>query len=92
MATINQVISRSQIFVNNTFDRTPHIISISPEGDGWLVRAEIIEEDEYMRKRGRRELIGIYDLIFDNNLDIVSFERKGLKERGTIPSGTTGEV
>jgi hypothetical protein len=71
-------------FLYDTFQREARVISVSPQGDDWCVKAEIIEEDEYMQRRGRREILGLYEVILNSTLEIISFSRKALKERGTV--------
>ncbi len=84
MSNLEAVISKVVAFFHNFYNREAHIIEISPDGNGWQIKAEIIEEDEYMRKRAKRDLLGVYDVILNQDLEVISFERKELKERGTI--------
>ena len=60
------------------------VISITPTENGWESEFEMIYEDEYMRKRGRKEIIAIYECIMDSDFKIVSYTRKNLKERGAL--------
>ncbi|MEW6623876.1 MAG: gas vesicle protein GvpO [Bacillota bacterium] len=91
MLSLEEVISKTLSFFERIYNREAHITGVSPENDGWLINVEIVEEDDYMRKRGRREVVGIYDVMIDGNLKVISFKRTGLKERGTITPKDTGE-
>jgi hypothetical protein len=45
---------------------------------------ETVEESEYMRRLGRSEMVGLYEVQMDSRLEIVSYSRKGLKERTAL--------
>lgn len=68
------------------FKKEINVITVHPADEGYRVIVEMIEEDEYMRAKGRKELIGIYEVILNSKLEVVSYERKVLKERGSLES------
>ncbi|RJX27446.1 MAG: gas vesicle protein GvpR [Dethiobacter sp.] len=84
MSTLEQVLSKVVTFFDDIYHREAHVLEVSPEGNGWHIKVEIIEEDEYMRKRAKRDLLGVYDVILNQDFEVISFERKELKERGTL--------
>ena len=91
MSILENVISKTLLFLKALYNREAYVTGVCPQDDGWLINVEIIEEDEYMRKRGRREIVGIYGVQMDRNFNVISFKRQGLKERGTIMSEDSEE-
>lgn len=74
----------AQGFLADALGLSATITAVSPEGDGWLVTAEAIVEDEYMRQRARRDILGTYEVLLDSAFNVRSFVRKDLRERGTV--------
>ncbi|TCO77909.1 gas vesicle protein GvpO [Marinisporobacter balticus] len=82
--SINVAIEELKNFFYDLFDRDSRITSIMPSEDGYDAELEIVQEDEYMRKRGRKDIIAVYEAKMDNNFKVISYNRKELKERGSI--------
>lgn len=60
------------------------IPSVKLQDDGWEATVEVIEEKEYMISHAKDELIGVYKVHLNNDLEIVSFNRVELRERSAI--------
>ncbi|MGJ9383102.1 gas vesicle protein GvpR [Salipaludibacillus sp. CF4.18] len=58
--------------------------SVVNQGKYWEVGVEVIEEKEYMKRYGRDQLIGEYVARLNDNLEVISFERKGLRQRTSV--------
>lgn len=84
MVKIDQAMASVRAFFADQLGLEAKVVAARPQGDGWQVTVEAIVEDEYMRQRARRDLVGTFDVFVDAKLQIVSFERKELRERGTI--------
>jgi len=60
------------------------ITSVVPTEKGWDVEVEVIEEQEYMIASAKDEMIGVYNVSVNGDLEIVSFERAQLRRRGAL--------
>lgn len=57
------------------------VVSVLNDQDVWKVQIEVAEEVEYMRKRAKDDLLAIYEVTVDRQMEILFFERKFLRER-----------
>lgn len=55
------------------------------DSNKWEVQLEVIEEKEYMKAHAKDEMIGVYAVILNEDLEVCSFSRIELRSRGTIP-------
>ncbi|MEW5867378.1 MAG: gas vesicle protein GvpO [Bacillota bacterium] len=83
---VEKCLTVAQDFVRRNIGELWKIIGVTPREDGWTVKVEIIEEDEYMRRHGRDELLAEYDVDVDQHFEIVSYRRTGFRHRGEIPT------
>ncbi|MBM7623253.1 gas vesicle protein GvpO [Sporohalobacter salinus] len=81
---INKVLEKLRTFFLEVLNKEIEVISIIPTEDGWNVEFEVITEDRYMRKKGRNDLIAKYEAKIDKELNITSYARKELRERGSV--------
>ncbi len=75
--------ARTRAFFTDELGLQATVIGAIAHGDGWRVTVEAIVEDEYMRQRARRDLIGTFEATLNEELAVTSFERKSVRERGT---------
>ncbi|ADE70247.1 MULTISPECIES: gas vesicle protein GvpO [Priestia] len=63
----------------------PHrIISYeSIQNGGWKITLEAFEEQEYMRRYAKDELLGIYEVLVNKQHNITSFSRTSLRYRSS---------
>ncbi|MGP4039147.1 gas vesicle protein GvpO [Gracilibacillus sp. D59] len=54
------------------------------EEKGWRALVEIIEEKEYMKKYGHDQMIGLYEVFLDKDLEVTGFSRISLRFRSDI--------
>ncbi len=81
---ISEVISSLQSFFFGVIGREIRVISVVPGESGWQAEFEVILEDEYMRLRGRKDLIAKYEALVAPNMTVVSYARKEIRERGSL--------
>lgn len=68
----------------------PHkIISVKKHNDenennAWKAQVEVIEEKEYMKKYANDQMIGLYEVFLDNDMNITGFERISLRYRSDL--------
>lgn len=82
--SIQDVMSITKNFFENVMHKPGQIIGVCKTGEGWTVEIEVIEEDEYMRRHGRNELLGIYEIELDEKPEIICYKRVKLRERGKL--------
>lgn len=81
---LKKVVESVKAFAEEVMLKPCRVIAVAATEKGWLISAEVIEEDEYMRRRARKDLLGIYEFILDEDLTVLSYQRKELKERGSL--------
>jgi len=84
MSRMKKVLDSLTTFTEEIMNKPCWATAVTEVQDGWRALVEVIEEDEYMRRRGRKDLIGVYEIVLDNDLGVRSYQRKELRERGTI--------
>lgn len=78
------VIKATLKFFEDALEKVGRVIEINKNEDGWNLRVEVLEESEYMRRRGRGDLLAIYEVKVDNELNIASYIRKSMRERESL--------
>lgn len=79
---IDQAIKQVKVFFQNNLGKTGDIIGAQKTDDGWLAEIEIIEDEEYLKKHGRNGIIALYEVKLTDDLEVIHYERKSLRERG----------
>ena len=75
-------------FFEDVLQKTARVIEVdrAEEGDGWWALLEAVEESEFMRKYGRGDMLGLYEVNLDKAFQVTSYSRRGLKERTAVTS------
>jgi len=86
---IEKLISTVTAFFARVLNKPGEVVGVTKEDEGWKVYIEVAEETEYMRKTARDDLLAIYEVTVDDNQEIIGFERRSMRARGstTIPEG-----
>lgn len=79
---IDRVLRQVEIFFKNTLKKNGEVIGAVKTDDGWRAQIEVLEDEDYMRKHARHGLIALYDVRLTNDLEVIHYERKSLRERG----------
>lgn len=80
-------------FFQEVMGKAGRVIAVEPDGEGQRVLVEVVEESEYVRRLGKSEILGVYEVHMDRNLNVTSYSRIGLRDRaagqmiGTSVSG-----
>lgn len=69
--------------------KTPRGIGAKRVGKEWQVRVEITEKSSIPEAM---DVLGIYDVHLDDEGNVLSYERKGLKKRGDTEARIAEEV
>lgn len=83
-ATATGVVTATVAFFETVLEKTGRVIEVNKTNDDWLVVVEAVEESDYMHRFGRGDMLGIYEVKVDSNLNVVSYTRKELRERGAL--------
>ncbi|WP_216830686.1 gas vesicle protein GvpO [Alkalihalobacterium elongatum] len=62
------------------------ITTIEGTDTGWNVLVEVIEEKEYMKSHAKDQMIGVYHVQLNHQMEIETFKRKCLRPRSSIPN------
>lgn len=82
---IKEVMSQVADFFNQHVAPLHKITSVEMnEQEGWKVIAEVIEEKEYMKKYAKDEMLGTYEVLLNNEKEVVSFTRRDVRYRSAI--------
>ena len=81
---MKNLIQKVKTFSFEVFGKNAEIIAIVPVERGWQVTVEILMDEEYTVKRGRNDLLYVFEIIVDESLNILSYERIRIRERGKL--------
>ncbi|RCX12516.1 gas vesicle protein GvpO [Anaerobacterium chartisolvens] len=71
-------------FLFEVFGKDGEVISVIPNDGGWQVTAELLMDEDYTIKRGRSDLLYVFDVILDESCNVMSYNRTGIRERGKL--------
>jgi len=71
-------------FIKENFTISGKIIEIQKKDDKWVSNFEIIEESEYVRKLGKTDIIGLYEVEISLDGQILGYKRLIVRERSDI--------
>lgn len=82
---IKQIIGNVTEFFNGFVAPVHKITSIEASDDnGWKLTVEVIEEKEYMKKYAKDEMLGVYDVLLNEEKEITSYKRRDIRFRSSI--------
>ncbi|PYZ94630.1 gas vesicle protein GvpR [Salipaludibacillus keqinensis] len=81
---LEEIMDTVSSFFENHVRPVHRITSVNEKDEYWEVRLEVIEEKEYMKRYGRDQLIGEYIAKLNDDLEVTSFERIGLRKRTSV--------
>lgn len=82
--SVQKIVNEVKHFFKDVVGKEAHVIGVERRENGWLVQVETIEDSEYMRARALDDILGLYRVEVDNNMEIISYERIALRERAEI--------
>jgi len=71
-------------FFEKNLQKQGEVIGVSKTENGWRIEIEVMEESEYMRKHGRNDLLAVYSVELNDNLDMIRYQRESTRERGKV--------
>lgn len=81
---ISEVIHAAKTFMANEFNLEASVVAVERMGDGWVASVEAIMVDPYMRRLAKKDLVATYELKLNGDYQVLSFERKAMRERGSV--------
>lgn len=73
-----------QGFIKDNFKNNGKIIELQKKDDKWISDFEIIEESEYVRKLGKTDIIGLYEVEISLDGEILGYKRLVMRERSDM--------
>jgi len=87
---IQQLVNDVKTFFQSVLEKEANVIGVRRRENGWMVQVETIEDSDYQRRRALDDVVGLYEVEVNANLEILGYKRIGLRERDEI--GETDEV
>ncbi len=81
---LENIINIVKDFFATVLNKPGQVVGACIRDGRWIVEIEVTEEDEYMRRHGRNELLGVYEVELNEKREVVCFTRKELRERGKL--------
>lgn len=82
---IKKIMENTKNFFNENVAPLHKITSVEEtETDGWRLIVEVIEEKEYMKKYAKDEMVGVYEVFLNKEIEIISFKRRDIRYRSAI--------
>lgn len=82
---IREIIGNVTEFFNEFVAPVHKITAVEKnENQGWKLTVEVIEEKEYMKKYAKDEMLGIYDVLLNEEKEITSYKRRDIRYRSSI--------
>jgi len=75
-------------FFEEVLRKSARVIQVdrAEQGQGWCAVVEAVEESDFMRRYGRGDVLGLYQVNLDQDFQVTSYSRRGLKERSAVTS------
>jgi len=71
-------------FSRKVLNKPCQLVSVKKKNQNWLAEIEVVEEDQYMIKRGRDETVALYEVELNETFGVISYNRMGLRLRGAV--------
>ena len=71
-------------FVTTNLSNLYKMVTLNKNESRWVARVEIIEEPDYLKKLGKGEIVGLYQIELDLEGEIIGYERVHLRERSDL--------
>ncbi|PPA70843.1 gas vesicle protein GvpO [Jeotgalibacillus proteolyticus] len=82
---IKKIMGNTKEFFNEHVAPLHKITAVEETEDGgWKLIVETVEEKEYMKKYAKDEMIGVYDVYLNKDVEITSFKRRDIRYRSAI--------
>ncbi|KYG31031.1 gas vesicle protein GvpO [Priestia endophytica] len=82
--SMRKILDEIHVFFEEYINPPHKVISVKPNDEGWEAFVEVLEEREYMKAYAKDELIGIYHTQVNEEMEVVSFERRSLRPRSEV--------
>lgn len=81
---LSSVIGAATAFMAKELGFESRIVSVDAKEGGWVVVVEAIHVDPEMRRLARRDLVITYELRLNKEMQVQSFSRTAMRERGSL--------
>jgi len=82
---IKKIIGNVTDFFNEYVAPVHKITSVvESENGGWKLTVEVIEEKEYMKKYAKDEMLGVYEVLLNEEKEVTAYKRLDIRYRSSI--------
>ncbi|MCY6354432.1 hypothetical protein [Clostridium sp. ZS2-4] len=79
-----QVANEVKRFFNNVIGKECRILTVIKEGEDWRVVCEADLDKDYTVRKGMGEIVEIYEVFVNDNLDILGYELNETKKKAQL--------
>jgi hypothetical protein len=81
---IEKVVKKAKEFCQENLGLEGKVIGVENNENGQLIQVEILEEQEYMRKFGRHDLMAVYEIEMNEEGKVQRYKRTKQFQRGNL--------
>jgi hypothetical protein len=81
---MRRVIEAAKIFFEELYENTSTVVGVSRCEEGWELMVEVLTDDDYTKKRAKNDLISVFKVYMDTDLQVISYSREEIRERGKV--------
>jgi hypothetical protein len=81
---MKKVIDAAKIFFEELYENTSTVVGVSRCEEGWELMVEVLTDDDYTKKRAKNDLISVFKVYMDTDLQVISYSREEIRERGKV--------
>ena len=78
---LQKVVAAINNFFETVLDKKGRVIEVKAHESGWSALMETVEENDYMRKIARDDLLAVYEVRVDQNYEVIDYSRKSVRSR-----------
>jgi hypothetical protein len=78
---ITECISKTKGFIKEVLGQYCRILTVLKVEDKWKVICEVLVDPDYTTRRGLGDIVEIYEVYLDNNLEVLGYELTATKGR-----------
>ncbi|HUT75801.1 MAG TPA: gas vesicle protein GvpO [Armatimonadota bacterium] len=72
------------VFFEEVLGKRARVIALESDPPGWRILVEAVEDSDYLRRLARSDMMGVYEVRVGPELEVVSYTRKGLRDRTAL--------
>jgi hypothetical protein len=82
--SIQDLTKKVSIFFAEVLKQKCRVLSVNYDKTQWKAICEVIVDPEYTTRKGLGDIVELYEVSLDDDLEVTGFTLKGTKRRATI--------